>query len=384
MTEATFLSYMSAFSMFQRWMTVNGGHLAGLSPDELIAYQKETDNGTKYEILDLVQTWSQGLKTPEGQDCRVSYKKSCYSTVRSFFAHNRAPLPRDPYTLRSETPDHEGTLTVEEIRDVALASKPLYRAVFLAMFQGGMDIKSFLHWNMTGWETLREDLADPSVKVLKIQMPPRKRNRKPFSTLIGADAVRAIRDYLPTRPTEEQARAKHVRDGKTEPFRYAIFYSQFKTPIQKPTLQHYWMDRLEKLGIVMRRKGHGHRYGKNLHELRDVFRTQWEKSPSRVSVAEYMMGHKVDPLEYNKAHKDEKWVRAEHKRALPLLEIMSSGRPYGLVEEESVDELRTMLEGSLKRIDELEKIKELFTALMMEKGTRQSLEELRGSRAEGG
>ena len=340
MAPGTYDTYMSAFRLFIGWLAENGGALAGLGPDALIVYQKETDNGTRYDVLDLVQTWAQGLKTPAGADCRVSYKKSCYSAVRSFFAHNRAPLPRDPYTLRSETPGYEGTLTVVNIRDVALASKPLYRAIFLSMFQGGMDIQSFLYWNQHGWEDLRRDLQDEYVGIVKIRIPFRKMNTKPFCTFVSGDALKAIRDYLPTRPTVEEARAKHERDGKTEPFYYAIFYTQFKTPIQKVTLQHYWMDRLDKLGLVKRKKGRGHRYGKNLHELRDVFRSQWEKSPAKGSVAEYMMGHKVDPLEYNKAHKDEKWVKREVRKAQPLIQIMTSARPYGQVEEDEVQDLR--------------------------------------------
>jgi len=338
--NGTYGTYMSAFGKFMGWLAENGGALAGLSPDALIEYQKESDNGSRYDLLDLVQTWAQELKTPDGVDCRLSYKQSCYSAVRSFFSHNRGPLPRDPYTLRSETPGYEGTLTVENIRDVALASKPLYRAIFLSMFQSAMDIQSFLYWNQHGWEDLRRDLQDEYVDAVKISIPWRKMNRNPFCTFIGGDAIKAIRDYLPTRPTIEEARAQHERDGKQEPFYYAIFYTQFKTPIQKVTLQHYWIDRLEKLGLVKRKKGRGHRYGKNLHELRDVFRSSWEKSPAKASVAEYMMGHKVDPLEYNKAHKDEKWVKKEYKKGLILLQIMTSGRPYGQVEEEEVETLR--------------------------------------------
>ena len=132
-----------------------------------------------------------------------------------------------------------------------------------------------------------------------------------------------------------------------------IFYTQFKTPIKKTTLQHYWTDRLEKLGLIKRRKGRGHRYGKNLHELRDVFRSQWEKSPAKGSVAEYFMGHKVDPLEYNKAHKDDKWVKQEYRKALPFLSVMSSGRPFGLIEEDSVDNMRSQLDAATREIEEL-------------------------------
>lgn len=351
--KGTFDTYRSAFGAFMRWLPENGGHLAVYGPNELIQYQKETDNGSRYDVLDLVQTWAQGLRTPSGVDCRVSYKKSCYSAVRSFFAHNRAPLPRDPYTLRSETPGYEGDLTVENIRDVALASKPLYRAIFLSMFQGGMDIQSFLWWNQHGWEDLRRDLQDEYVDVVKIRIPFRKMNRKPFCTFVGGDALKAIRDYLPTRPTREEARAKHERDGKQEPFYYAIFYTQFKTPIQKVTLQHYWIDRLDKLGLIKRKTGRGHRYGKNLHEMRDVFRSQWEKSPAKTSVGEYMMGHKVDPLEYNKAHKDEKWVKREVRKGLPLIQIMTSGKPYGQVDEDEVNVLKRKVQRLTSEIEDM-------------------------------
>ncbi len=382
---STFANYMYAFGDFMVWLGENGGPLADLSPDELVAYQKSTDGDSKYDLLDLVQTWAQAMKTPEGVDCRVSTKKGYYSAVRSFFAHNRAPLPRDPYTLRSETPGFEGTLTVENIRDIVLASKPLYRAIFLSMFQGGMDIKSFLRWNKNGWEDLRRDLRDEMVDTVQIKLPFRKLQLKPFDTRLSADAVQAIRDYIPTRPTREEAEAKHLRDGNQEPFVYHIFYTQFKTPIKNVTLQHYWMDRLTKLGLVKRRKGRGQRYGKNLHELRDVFRTQWEKSPAKGSVAEYMMGHKVDPLEYNKAHKDDKWTLQEYKKARSMLEILSSARPFGLIDEDSVDELKTLLADSLQREAELLKMQGMFAKILMGQPGGKILEQLqRVTAPEGG
>ena len=151
------------------------------------------------------------------------------------------------------------------------------------------------------------------------------------------------------------------------------------------TLQHYWMDRLTKLGLVKRRKGRGQRYGKNLHELRDVFRTQWEKSPAKGSVAEYMMGHKVDPLEYNKAHKDDKWTLQEYKKARSMLEILSSARPFGLIDEDSVDELKTLLADSLQREAELLKMQGMFAKILMGQPGGKILEQLqRVTAPEGG
>jgi len=351
--SGTYKTYMAAFRQFMKWLKREGGSLAPMDPDGLIDYQKNTDNGTRFDILDLVQTWSQGLSTPEGVDWRLSSKHGAYSAVRSFFTHNRAGLPRDAYKFRSETEPSKGLLTIKNITDTALASRPMYRAVFLSMFQGALDIQSLQYWNEHGWEDLQEDLKG-NPEIIKISLPGRKNNRNPFCTFVGGDAIHAIRTYIPARPTREEAQDKHERDEarrgaaaeekgveyKSRPFYYAIFYTQFKTPISRVALQHYWIDRLEDLGLVHRLPGRGQRYGMNLHELRDVFRSQWEKSPAKASVAEFCMGHKIDPLGYNKAHRDEDWVSEEYLQALPMLEIMSSDTPYNRVDARVVKKLQ--------------------------------------------
>lgn len=328
-SKGTFRTYVANMGLFMRWLKVNGGSLAGLHPDGLIEYQKNTDNGTRYDILNLVQTWSQTLRTPEGVDYRLNSKKASYSALRSFFVHNRAPLPQDKYKLRSETPDAVGTLTVEEIRDVALSAKPMHRAVIISMFEAGLDLHGFQYWNLNGWEEL-EDALTGKPKTIEIYQPFRKLNRNPFYTFIGGDAIEAIRNYLPMRPTDAE--------------KEAIFYTQYKTPLSPVTLQQYWLERLEKLGLIVRQPGRGRRYGKNLHEMRDIFRSQWEKSPAKGSVAEFCMGHKIDPLGYNKACKDKSWALGEYRKALPMLEIMSSGRPFGQVKEDEVRGLRDKID----------------------------------------
>jgi len=108
------------------------------------------------------------------------------------------------------------------------------------------------------------------------------------------------------------------------------------------------------------------RYGKNVHELRDVFRTLWEKSSGKGAAAEYFMGHTVDPLEYNKAYSDEEYSREQYLEALPYLQIMSSGEPFGRVnrtdvkkQELKIRELEAELVNSQRNKDEeLRKMKE--------------------------
>ena len=98
---------------------------------------------------------------------------------------------------------------------------------------------------------------------------------------------------------------------------------------------------MRRLGIgpkhLSPRKG---RTGKSPHELRDLFRSQWAKSTAKGDVAEFCMGHMIDPLDYNKAWRDEKFYRDEYMKAVPYLQIMSSGQPYHMVGEEEIEKLR--------------------------------------------
>lgn len=318
-------------------MADNGGELAGLSPEELLEYQRDTDNGTRYVILDLLQRHVRGVHG------RYHYKLKPYTSVRSFFMHSRADLPPDKgFILKAEKPPVEGTLTLDEIKRVILASNPLYQAVFLCILQGGMDERAVVDWSKTGYDTLVSDLAEAKSlrredRVIRIRLPGRKkyRNVKPFHTYIGVDAIDALENWVKRRPRDAEA----------------IFTNQYGEPLAEDNMRTLWTRKLKLLGIVEPKNtsNTGNRYGKNLHEVRDVFRSQWEKSPAKGSVAEYMMGHKIDPLEYNKACRDEGWTLREYRKAGPYLQIMSSGIPFEQISIEEVYKLKDETVADLQR-----------------------------------
>ena len=321
----------------ERWLTwvyLNGVKFASMNPDELVEYQRNAGNGEKFEILDLLQKY---VGTQKGTH---SYKKTMYAYVRSFFMHNRVELPRDRgFTIRADKPQIVGELEPEEIRDTILSSKPVYRAAFLCILQGGMGQEEFTYWNKTGWDSLSKQLKR-DLDIIKIDLPGRKmmKNKRKYFTLIGSDAIHAIKNWLPHRPENTKA----------------IFTDQYGNPLSKKAMREYWINHLRKVGVVgpkTKGSGLGFRTGKGLHELRDSFRSLWEKTTAKPSVAEFMMGHQVDPLEYNKAFRDEKWVRGEYKKALPMLQLMSSGRPYKQVDEDELEKLRSENKDLRKKIE---------------------------------
>jgi len=66
------------------------------------------------------------------------------------------------------------------------------------------------------------------------------------------------------------------------------------------------------------------RYGVSPHEIRDLTRSRWQVSGADPLVAEFLMGHDIDPNAYNKFMKYEPWYLVqEYRKALPWLNIMS-------------------------------------------------------------
>ena len=351
LSASTQIAQKSYFGLFMKWVNKNGDKFSKFTPDMLIEYQKEVSNGERYDIHDT-------LVQPYIQQATGTYntKRARYSNIKSFFSHNRAELPKDPnFMIRPDREPVKGELFPDEIKKTVLASNKAYQAAFMIMFQSSMDQEMFSHWNLNGWESLQTQLDQ---EVIKIELPGRKsnRNKRPFYTFIGTDAIDALKNWLQERPENAQA----------------IITNQFGKPLQKHDLRFYWTRHLRKLGIVgpvfenMRR-----RTGKGLHEMRDTFRTLWSKSPADHRVGEYLMGHTVDPLGYDKSFRDVEHYRKEYMKALPFLNIMSRGEAFGRVEQNEVDKLRfevKQLEAEkTDRIAELEARLDMVLKLVEEK-----------------
>lgn len=327
--------YVYTMNQYYAWASENDEKFGVMNPDQLIEYQQNSVNQTRYEVLDSI------LDFANSKSGRHGYVSKKYKIMRSFFMHNRAELPRDPRTrFNTDRPRVTGTLTVEETRDMILSSDPVHQAIYICMFQAGMGQDEFLYWNEHGWADLEVHLRnDP--QVIKINLPGRKteRNVRPYYTFIGGDSIEAIRKWLPHRPEEIIINGEYVQN----PY---IFTDQMKSQLTKAGLRKYWLRHLRKLGFVDPKKGEMHRSrtGKNLHELRDCFRTQWSKSGAKLEVAEYVMGHTIDPLEYDKSFRDVEFFKNEYLKAVPWLQLFSSGRPYGQVGEDEVMLLRRQVQ----------------------------------------
>jgi len=326
------------FKAWMRWLKENGGKFSSNTPDQLVEYQKLNQG---YDILDKVQQYV--IDTPG----TFHTKSTRYNNIRSFFMHNRAALPKDPgFNINPELAPIQGTLTAEEIKLNILSCNALYQAVYLSMFQSAMDQEMLTYWNLNGYESLVKQLhSDPDV--VQISLPGRKRNKnkKPFYSFIGRDAIDAIKNWLKHRPDDASA----------------IFVNQYGRPITKNAMRQYWVKHLRRLNIVdpIIKGTKATKTGKGLHEMRDVFRSLWSKSPASHIVAEYCMGHSIDKLNYDKSFRDIEYYKEEYLKALPHLNLFSSGTAFGRVDKKELEQLQEELQqaqkGQDKRVQELEK-----------------------------
>jgi integrase len=319
---------LMVFRRFMNWVRVNGGGFRDFTPDDLVEFQKEHRD---YQLVDLLQDFilsrSGTVKTLE------KYR----ANVNSFFLHNRAGLSRDPaFRLKADNPPVRGDLSVDELRRLIDSCNVMYGCVFTCMFMGGMGVNEVVYWSDNGLESLLNQL-DNNSHPIRVDLPGRKRlkYKKPFYTFLGGDAIRVLRGWI-----AERGR----RDGP-------IFKTMRDTSVNYSSLWAYYFRHLKALGIVVPEEegSTSNRYGKNPHEIRDLFRTRWHKSGADPLVAEFMMGHQIDPLGYNKAMRDEAYVRVEYLKAEPWLNLISEDPekvPRELHERQQlrIDEQQRMIE----------------------------------------
>ena len=208
---------------FMKWLESNGTHFNDYTPDQLVEYQRKATNEQQYEILDLVQRWVQSLKG------RYETKRHRYNAVRSFFNHNRAHLPPDKsFKIRGDVPPVRASLTAADVRSIVLTCNVMYQAIFLCLLAGGMGQEEFIWWSNNGLDKLEKDLMNEQ-RIIRLDLPGRKsgRNQNGYYTLIGGDALVALRNWMLERSVLVREKGIDSR---------SIFLNQFGGPLNKPSL----------------------------------------------------------------------------------------------------------------------------------------------------
>lgn len=303
----TALVHLDAFRLWMEWLQDNGGEFKDMDPDQLVAFQRDHKG---YGLLDVLQNYITDVKA---RNLRKNTVRGYYNAVKSFFRHNRAAFPEDVFKPKATRPPVRGTLTRNEIKEIILASNPTYRAVFACMYAGIMGWGELEYWSNHGYSSLMEQLQHGETIIVAWQSGRKLYlNEMPFYNLIGGDALQYLTIYL-----------DNYRPGGPG----AIFRNKNGDPLKYRSTRVYWTDRLKQLGFVeeIDEPSHTTRYGKNLHEIRDVARTWWKRGPADVNLAEFMMGHSesLDPNNYEKIYRDQSYARREYRKNLSYMNLVS-------------------------------------------------------------
>lgn len=325
--------YLFHMNNWLNWIRSNGGKFSGFNPNQLIEYAENANRRELFELCDLIQGYIESK-----EDLRKGSKVTMQNSLRSFFSHNRAPLPKDvSYKPRGDNPKVVGKLTVDHIKQIVTASNILYQALFLIMFQGGFGRDEFIWWNERGYKDLTEQIRLNPLGPIRVDLPGRKskKNEYNYYTFIYGDGLSLLKRYLneirPKIMANSHADKKALED--------VVFISQKYTSLESDTIYRYWHNRVKKLGYAKQNEDRIKRYGYNLHETRDIFRTQFRKSGIDVSYAEFFMGHSnaFDKDGYDKVSRDIGFTSGKYVEASPYLQIMTSQVPFGLVKAEDVE-----------------------------------------------
>jgi len=326
--------YRSVFNRFLVYVNHQSGWV-GVDAQGLLDRQR--GNGD-YAVLDLLQDWVSGA-----EKARKS-KELDYVAVQSFFMHNRCALPKDPaFKIRGSKPTVAPKLSVNHIVDVAKAANLRDRSIVLVKWQAMLDNERL--------EYVCQNLAGPIVEQMKrevhpvrLDLPSRKENERPWYTFIGRDAVDALKEYF------EKER------GWPKP-NEAVWLSTHGDPLTTSGIEQLWMRLTRRIGFVPKKRGSvGVRYGFNAHEARDVAKsllhTHAKGEGFDMDCSEFWLGHTVDPLGYDKFMLDQEYVRKQYLIAEPYLNIVSS--PIDARRQEDQERIR-QLESKLAKVDEIEK-----------------------------
>jgi len=309
-------SYGRWFNIWLKWLRTKPGY-EDVRPKDLVERQVNAAGRDRYVLLDLLQEYCNTLNLAKRSIVQA------YTSVRSFFAHNRADLPSDKtFRIRGKKPPAESRLTITDVIRIINAATLRDRSLLLVKWQGILDTEGICYVNeKLSHHIINEVKAGKDLVMLTIPGRKSTENEKPFYTFIGRDAIEALKKYF-----------NEVRGwpANHEP----IWLTKLGGPLTTMMVGDNYRNLCRRVGIIPQKveaKGDASvRYGFGLHEFRDVARTMLHTRAKAqgfdTDAAEFFMGHtsSLDQMKYDKFYEDRAYMTQQYRLAEPYLNIISA------------------------------------------------------------
>jgi len=179
--------YRDALRLFLRWLNARPDW-RGVDARALL--ERHRAAGGQYLVLDLLQEYLSDM------DRSRRGKAMIYSSVRSFFMHNRSALPQDrSFKLHGSRPPSMPKLTLNHIIDIAKSANLRDRSIVLVKWQGLWDNERLAYVGRNAGEQIVSQIRE-GVHPVRIDLPEGKNNERPWHTFTGKDAVDALTTYF--------------------------------------------------------------------------------------------------------------------------------------------------------------------------------------------
>lgn len=253
-----------------------------LSPEEMKAKLKES----------VGQSWREAKKatlnpafTPKGRENALCAFRHFIRYCDLFPPNDK--IPKAPKSKRTPYMKWEQALKICD------AATPPYRWIFSLQAHCGWGIGEFLKFNKKeNWERARQAVVEKQ-EFYRFEYPNRKRNEKPWFTLIPTFVLKDIFDSCSRFPLTT------TRGKPLDPSNYhssvVLLESAFRNAANRAA---------QKLDPMP-----------SPHEFRDTFKTHCTKSGVIPEVKEFALGHKIDRLGYEKCIEDPDFVWSEIRKA---------------------------------------------------------------------
>lgn len=298
---------------------------------------------------------------------RRSARERIYSSIRSFYSHNRVSLPKEPLRFNdgnSVAIKDQGSIMLDQVRK-AVSHKGCSvrdRAIILCMVQSGMDDSTLADvFNCVALPQLTKHFATKDHNAWSLEECPvridlvRPKNGYRYYSFLDRDAIDSLKDWLNVRLsiTGKEIVLEPSKKPNELPRSDPIFIVKDGQQMRAYLVSKIFRDVAVEAGIIVRPsekaerfKGASRRYAFHSHEVRDLLRSLARVCGVDGPVANFFLGHDIDKYGYDKSP----WnfpdhFREQYRKMSPFINVLT-GSTFGVAGSKN--------EEATKRLNELE------------------------------